>query len=112
MCSPSPCGVPELPRALRHDHTLGGKVTPLRGTVLAGPMIRRTSQPRDAVLASPMSRPYEQEQRDLNPNRDEEERHARLESEYRLNERGIRVAPRDSDEGAIHRLVEATSACW
>ena len=53
-----------------------------------------------------MSRPYQQEQRDLNPNRDEEERHARLESEYRLSERGIRVAPGDSDED-VADLLEA-----
>lgn len=53
-----------------------------------------------------MSQPFEQEQRDLNPNRDEEERHARLESEYRLSERGIRVIPGDSDED-VADLLEA-----
>jgi hypothetical protein len=45
-----------------------------------------------------MSAPYEREQQDLNPNRIEEERHARQEAEYRLSERGIRVGPTDSDE--------------
>ena len=35
-----------------------------------------------------MASPNEQEQRDLNPNRVEEERHARQEAEYRLRERG------------------------
>jgi hypothetical protein len=45
-----------------------------------------------------MSAPYEREQQDLNPNRIEEERHARQEAEYRLSERGIRVEPTDSDE--------------
>jgi hypothetical protein len=45
-----------------------------------------------------MSAPYEREQRDLNPNRVEEERHARQEAEYRLSERGIKVEPTDSDE--------------
>jgi hypothetical protein len=45
-----------------------------------------------------MTAPYEREQQDLNPNRVEEERHARQEAEYRLSERGIRVEPSDSDE--------------
>jgi hypothetical protein len=45
-----------------------------------------------------MSAPYEREQRDLNPNRVEEERHARQEAEFRLSERGIAVEPTDSDE--------------
>ena len=45
-----------------------------------------------------MANSYEQEQRDLNPNRVEEERHAREEAEYRLRERGIEVTSRDSDE--------------
>lgn len=45
-----------------------------------------------------MSAPYEREQRDLNPNRIEEERHARQEAEYRLSERGIRVEATDGDE--------------
>jgi hypothetical protein len=45
-----------------------------------------------------MSAPYEREQQDLNPNRIEEERHARQEAEYRLSERGIRVESTDSDE--------------
>jgi hypothetical protein len=45
-----------------------------------------------------MTAPYEREQQDLNPNRIEEERHARQEAEYRLSERGIRVGPTDSDE--------------
>jgi hypothetical protein len=45
-----------------------------------------------------MNAPYEREQQDLNPNRIEEERHARQEAEYRLSERGIRIEPTDSDE--------------
>ena len=45
-----------------------------------------------------MTAPYEREQRDLNPNRVEEERHARQEAEFRLSERGIRVEPADGDE--------------
>jgi hypothetical protein len=45
-----------------------------------------------------MTAPYEREQRDLNPNRVEEERHARQEAEYRLSERGITAEPTDSDE--------------
>jgi len=53
-----------------------------------------------------MSRPYEQEQRDLNPNRADEERHARLEAEYRLRERGILVTPADPDE-EVADLLEA-----
>lgn len=53
-----------------------------------------------------MSKPYEQEQRDLNPNRVDEERHARQETEYRLNERGIRVTPADPDED-VADLLEA-----
>jgi hypothetical protein len=53
-----------------------------------------------------MSRPYEQDQADLNPNRLAEERHARLEAEYRLRERGIRVTPADSDE-EVADLLEA-----
>jgi hypothetical protein len=44
-----------------------------------------------------MTGPFEQEQRDLNPNRVEEERHARQEAEYRLGERGIEVRPKDAD---------------
>ena len=53
-----------------------------------------------------MSAPYEREQRDLNPNRVEEERHARQEAEYRLGERGIRVERADSDE-AVADLLDA-----
>jgi hypothetical protein len=53
-----------------------------------------------------MTSPNEQEQRDLNPNRVEEERHARQEAEYRLNERGIEVLPRDRDE-EVADLLEA-----
>jgi hypothetical protein len=45
-----------------------------------------------------MAKPYEQEQRDLDPNRAEEERHAREEAEYRLRERGIEVTSEDGDE--------------
>ena len=63
-----------------------------------------------------MSAPYEREQQDLNPNRVEEERHARQEAEYRLSERGIRVEPTDSDEevadmlDAIERFEAAVEA--
>jgi hypothetical protein len=63
-----------------------------------------------------MSKPNEQEQRDLNPNRLEEERQARLEAEYRLRERGIRVGPEDSDEDvadlldAVERFEAAVEA--
>jgi hypothetical protein len=63
-----------------------------------------------------MSKPYEQEQQDLNPNRQEEEHHARLEAEYRLRERGIEVTPSDSDEevadvlDAIERFETAVEA--
>jgi hypothetical protein len=53
-----------------------------------------------------MPRPYEQDERDLNPNRLDEERHARLEAEYRLRERGIRVTPADTDE-EVADLLEA-----
>jgi hypothetical protein len=53
-----------------------------------------------------MTAPYEREQRDLNPNRVEEERHARQEAEYRLSERSIRVEPADSDE-AVADLLDA-----
>jgi hypothetical protein len=45
-----------------------------------------------------MAESYEQEQRDLNPNRVEEERRARHEAEFRLRERGIEVTPEDRDE--------------
>ena len=63
-----------------------------------------------------MSAPYERDQEDLNPNRVEEERHARQEAEYRLAERGIRVDSGDSDEGvadlldAIERFEAAVEA--
>lgn len=63
-----------------------------------------------------MTAPYEREQRDLNPNRVEEERHARQEAEYRLSERGIRVEPTDGDEevadllDAIERFEAAVEA--
>jgi hypothetical protein len=63
-----------------------------------------------------MSPPYEREEQDLNPNRVEEERHARQEAEYRLSERGIRVEPTDSDEevadllDAIERFEAAVEA--
>jgi hypothetical protein len=53
-----------------------------------------------------MSRPHEQEQRDLNPNRLDQERHARLEAEYRLRERGIAVIAADTDE-EVADLLEA-----
>lgn len=53
-----------------------------------------------------MTEPYERQQRDLNPNRVEEERHARQEAEYRLSERGVRVDPSDSDE-AVADLLDA-----
>jgi hypothetical protein len=63
-----------------------------------------------------MTAPYEREQRDLNPNRVEEERHARQEAEYRLSERGIRVERTDADEevadllDAIERFEAAVEA--
>jgi hypothetical protein len=63
-----------------------------------------------------MANPYEQEQRDLNPNRVEEERHAREEAEYRLRERGIEVTAGDSDEevadllDAVERFETAVEA--
>ena len=53
-----------------------------------------------------MTGPYEREQQDLNPNRVEEERHARQEADYRLSERGIRLEPSDSDE-EVADLLEA-----
>jgi hypothetical protein len=53
-----------------------------------------------------MTTPNEQEQRDLNPNRVEEERHARLEVEYRLRERDIQVRAEDADE-EVADLLEA-----
>ena len=53
-----------------------------------------------------MNAPSEREQQDLNPNRIEEERHARQEAEYRLSERGIRLEPTDSDE-EVADLLEA-----
>jgi hypothetical protein len=53
-----------------------------------------------------MPGPYEQQQSDLNPNRLDEEHHARLEAEYRLRERGIRVTPVDTDE-EVADLLEA-----
>jgi hypothetical protein len=63
-----------------------------------------------------MANSYEQEQRDLNPNRVEEERHAREEAEYRLRERGIEVTAGDSDEevadllDAVERFETAVEA--
>ena len=63
-----------------------------------------------------MTGPYEREQRDLNPNRIEEERHARQEAEYRLSERGIGVEASDGDEevadllDAIERFEGAVEA--
>ena len=51
-----------------------------------------------------MTGPYEREQQDLNPNRVEEERHARQEAEYRLSERGIRVESTDTDEEVADML--------
>ena len=56
-----------------------------------------------------MTGPYEREQRDLNPNRVEEERRARREAEYRLRERGIEVRPEDSDE-EVDDLLDAVEA--
>jgi len=53
-----------------------------------------------------MSKPYEDEQRALNPNRLDEERHAREEAEYRLHERRVQVNPADSDED-VAELLEA-----
>jgi hypothetical protein len=63
-----------------------------------------------------MTGPYEREQRELNPNRVEEERHARQEAEYRLSERGVEVDPADTDEevadvlDAIERFEAAVEA--
>ena len=63
-----------------------------------------------------MTEPYEREQQELNPNRVEEERHARQEAEYRLSERGIQPEPADSDEevadvlDAIERFEAAVEA--
>jgi hypothetical protein len=53
-----------------------------------------------------MTRPNEQAERDLNPNRVEEERHARQEADFRLHERGIEASPADSDE-EVADLLEA-----
>ena len=63
-----------------------------------------------------MSGSHEQEQDDLNPNRLDDERHARLEAEYRLRERGIVVTAADTDEEvadileAIERFETAVEA--
>lgn len=63
-----------------------------------------------------MTAPYEREQRDLNPNRVDEERHARQEAEYRLSERGIQVRSEDGDEevadllDAVERFEAAVEA--
>ena len=63
-----------------------------------------------------MTGPFKREQRDLNPNRVEEERHARQEAEYRLSERGMRVDREDSDEDvadlldAVERFEAAVEA--
>jgi hypothetical protein len=63
-----------------------------------------------------MSKPYERQQQDLNPNRKEEEHNARMEAEYRLRERGIAVRPADTDEevadilDAIERFETAVEA--
>jgi hypothetical protein len=63
-----------------------------------------------------MTESYEREQRELNPNRVDEERHARQEAEYRLSERGIGVEPADTDEevadvlDAIERFEAAVEA--
>ncbi len=51
-----------------------------------------------------MREPYEQEQADLNPNRIEEERHAREEAEYRLHERGIEMRRGDTDDEVVEVL--------
>jgi hypothetical protein len=63
-----------------------------------------------------MASPNEQDQRDLNPNRVEEERHARQEAEYRLRERGIEILAGDGDEevadllDAVERFEAAVEA--
>lgn len=63
-----------------------------------------------------MTPSYEREQQDLNPNRVEEERHARQEAEYRLSERGIGVNAADGDEevadllDAVERFEAAVEA--
>jgi hypothetical protein len=63
-----------------------------------------------------MTKSNEQEQRDLNPNRVDEERHARQETEYRLREREIEVRPDDGDEDvadlldAVERFEAAVEA--
>jgi hypothetical protein len=75
-----------------------------------------TSPSWTAVIAWRMADSYEQEQRDLNPNRVEEERHAREEAEYRLREREIEVTSRDGDEDvadlldAVERFETAVEA--
>ena len=53
-----------------------------------------------------MTRPNDQAERDLNPNRVEDERHARQEADFRLHERGIEGSPADSDE-EVADLLEA-----
>ena len=53
-----------------------------------------------------MAKPNEQAERDLDPNRVDEERHARQEAEYRLRERGIEVASGDGDV-EVADLLEA-----
>ncbi len=63
-----------------------------------------------------MTGPYEHHQQDLDPNRPTEQHNARLEAEYRLNERGIEIAQDDSDEEvadtleAIERFEAAVEA--
>jgi hypothetical protein len=53
-----------------------------------------------------MTRSDEHAERDLNPNRVEDERHARQEAEFRLHERGIEGSPADGDED-VADLLEA-----
>jgi hypothetical protein len=63
-----------------------------------------------------MPKPYEQHQRDLNPDRPEQEQRARQEAEDRLRERGIEIISADSDEDvadlldAIERFETAVEA--
>lgn len=49
---------------------------------------------------------YEEHQRILDPHRDEEQRRVRVETESRLDSRGIEVRPEDPDE-AVADLLDA-----
>lgn len=84
--------------------------------VVAGAPLATTTSAPDTAMSSESHQSFEDDQRDLNPHRDEERRHATDVIESQLRRRGIRVTGSESSDeaadilSAVERFEAAVSA--